>query len=225
MTIVDKVYQSLKNDILNLEMIPGKIITEQEISSKYDISRTPCRDVFQRLRSKGLIDNTPYKGNHVSLLNLENIKQMIYMRIAIEVMVIKDAIINKSEKIILHLEHNLKLQELLLKSEFVATDFYKLDIEFHKIWFEFTNNMFIWSHLQESQINYRRFKMLDIVVIKDFEAIYEDHKKLFQIIKNEDIDLLEETMKKHLNSGIKRLKDKIDNEFAIYFIKNPKEKR
>ena len=217
MTIVDKVYKSLEDDILNLVLRPGQIITENEISSKYDISRTPCRDVFQRLKSKGLIDNIPYKGNHISLLDLENIKQMIYMRMAIEIAVIKDAILNKSEKLIIDLEHNLKLQELLLKSEFTTSDFYKLDSEFHKICFEFTNNMFIWNHLQEPQVNYRRFRMLDIVAVKDYEAIYEDHIKLFQIIKNEDLDLLEKTMRNHLDGGVQRLKDRINGDFSIYF--------
>ena len=36
------------------------------------------------------MENVPYKGIRVTLLSLDNIKQMIYMRLAVETMVLRD---------------------------------------------------------------------------------------------------------------------------------------
>lgn len=217
-TIVEEVYEKLKHDILNLSIKPGEPLTEQKISNKYGISRTPCRDVFQKLRSIGLIENIPFKGNYVSLLNLDNINQMIYMRIIIECKVISDVISIDDEKFIVELEYNLKLQEILLKSEFGIDEFSLLDENFHKLWFKATNKLFIWEQIQNSRTDYKRFRMLDIEVERNFQAIYENHKELVQIIKDKKIDQIEDSVIKHLHSGINRLGDKIYNEYAQYFV-------
>lgn len=217
-TIGDDVYELLKNDILNLTVKPGQVLTEQEICEKYNISRTPSRDVLQRLRNDGLVVAIPYKANYVSLLSLDTINQMIYMRNAIETKVIKDAVEVLDESFIAALEYNLKRQERLLKGDFSPEEFYAIDSAFHKIWFEKTKKCAVWEQIQKSQVHYTRFRMLDIVVVKNFYAIYEEHKKLVELIKSKAIDEIETYMTRHLNGGAIRLGDKIFNEFADYFI-------
>ncbi len=217
-TIVEEVYQDLKYKILNFEYKPGEAITEQEISSKYSISRTPCRDVFQKLKMGGLVTSVPFKSNYISFLDLDIIRQSIYMRIAIEHKVIKDTMDKLDDKVIADLDYNLRLQELLLTSDFDPSKFYDLDSKLHKIWFSFTKNDFIWEQIQKSQVHYTRFRMLDIVAVKDFKALYEDHKKLIKVIKSKDYSGLEKIITDHLNSGIRRLEDKIKDEFSEYFI-------
>ncbi len=217
-TIVEEVYEHLKSDILNLIIKPGQMITEQEVCEKYNISRTPSRDVISKLRSDDLVFAIPYKANYVSLLNFSNISQLIYMRIAIETMVIRDAIKIMNKKTLEELKYNLRQQEILLEDDFTPEEFYKLDSKFHKIWFGATDKLIVWEQIQKSQVHYTRFRMLDIVVAKDFIAIYEEHKKLLDIIEHKKIDEIEYLVTMHLNGGIRRLGDKIHSEFANYFV-------
>ncbi|MGL5545061.1 MAG: GntR family transcriptional regulator, partial [Cetobacterium sp.] len=42
----ENIYEELKEKIMNLEYKPGQVITEQEISTKYGVSRTPSRDIL-----------------------------------------------------------------------------------------------------------------------------------------------------------------------------------
>lgn len=141
------------------------------------------------------------------------------MRVAIEKSVIQDVINLKDERFIAELEYNLKLQELLLKKKFEPEEFYKLDCKFHKLWFDMTKNNFVWEQIEKAQVHYRRFRMLDIVEVKNFQAIYEDHKEIVEIIKNCEHEKLDRIVKSHLHSGIKRLQDFIQGEFANYFYK------
>lgn len=215
----EMIYEDLEQKIMNLEYKPGQIITEQEICDKYGVSRTPSRDIIQKLKSTGLIKCIPFKYSYVNLLDMSRIKQSIYMRTAIEKDVIKDVMRINDERFIVELEYNLKLQELLLKKEFHPEEFYKLDCEFHRLWFEITGNLFVWEQIEKAQVCYRRFRMLDIVEIKNFNSIYEDHKKIVELIKAQKYEKMEEQITSHLKSGIKRLEKQIDGEFAEYFCK------
>ncbi len=217
-TIGDDAYENMKRDILVLEIKPGTIITEQFICEKYAISRTPSRDVIQRLRNDGLIHSIPYKASYVTLLDMDSIWQLIYMRIAIESKVIKDALENKDDHFINKLEKSLREQEELLNSNFTPEEFYDLDSEFHRNWFVQTEKLIVWEEIQKLLVHYTRFRMLDIVVVKNFRAIFEEHKELVRIIKESRFDEVDAMITQHLYGGIDRLKNKISDEYADYFI-------
>ncbi len=182
-TVGDDVYELMKREILNLSIKPGTMVTEQVICEKYNISRTPSRHVLQRLRDEGLIFSIPYKASYVSLLDLDSIKQLIYMRTAIESRVIKDAIKLNHEDLITRLERSLRKQEELLSKDFSPEEFYEMDSEFHENWFFETDKLIVWQEIQKLLVHYTRFRMLDIVVVKNFYAIFEEHKELVRIIR------------------------------------------
>ena len=85
-------YQVLKNEILTLEIKPGEPMSENDLCKRFGVSRTPVRSALQRLRDAGLVTIVPYKGTTASLLNFEEIRQLIYMRVAVESMVLRDFI-------------------------------------------------------------------------------------------------------------------------------------
>ena len=217
-TVGDDVYEHMKRDILSLNLKPGTMVTEQVICEKYNISRTPSRHVLQRLRDEGLIFSIPYKASYVSLLDLDSIRQLIYMRIAIESRVIKDAIALKNDEFILRLEKSIEEQKELLSKDFTSEEFYEMDSDFHENWFIRTEKDIVWEEIQKLLVHYTRFRMLDIVVVKNFYAILEEHEELVRIIKESRIEDVDDMITKHLNGGIERLGDKIFGEYRDYFI-------
>ncbi len=54
---------------------------------------------------------------------------------------------------------------------------------FMPIWFHFTGKEFVWEEIEKMLVHYKRFRMLDIVVVKDFQTIYEEHVELVQIME------------------------------------------
>ncbi len=217
-TVGDDVYELMKREILNLSIKPGTMVTEQVICEKYNISRTPSRHVLQRLRDEGLIFSIPYKASYVSLLDLDSIKQLIYMRTAIESKVIKDAISLNHEDLITRLERSIRKQEELLSKDFSPEEFYEMDSEFHENWFIETDKLIVWQEIQKLLVHYTRFRMLDIVVVKNFYAIFEEHKELVRIIRETRTQDVDDMITKHLYGGIERLGDRISGEYRDYFI-------
>lgn len=217
----EEIYRLVREDILNLVLEPGVVFTEQNISEKYNVSRTPSREVVQRLKNEGLLFSVPYKSTFVTLMSMDNILQLIYMRIAIESMVLRDLITSIDEKVIAELEYYLKLQKILITTNgFKAEKFYTLDSKFHKVWYKAINKNVVWDEIEKAHIHYTRFRMLDIVVVKHFEEIYEEHENLLNVIRNRDFSSIEEAISRHLHGGAVRLGEKIYTDYRDYFLEN-----
>ena len=65
------IYYTLKNEIIFLKLKPGALISEIEMAHRFNVSRTPIRQVFSKLNEEGLIDIIPQKGSFVSLIDLK----------------------------------------------------------------------------------------------------------------------------------------------------------
>jgi DNA-binding GntR family transcriptional regulator len=217
---VKNIYSTLKREILNLLIPPGTVISESEICGRFSVSRTPVRSVFQRLSDMGLIEIVPYRETRVSLINLQQIKQMIYMRIAIESKVVRDFIGLNNSLLVEKLRYFLRKQKILLNTDFTPRDFYNEDSAFHRIWFSAMDMDFLWRKIQHAQVHYTRFRMLDIVEVRNFAAIVKEHEKILSIIEHKKKDEVEPFFTKHFNGGIRRLGKRIYTEYTGYFEKD-----
>ncbi len=60
------VYESLKAKILNLELKPGTLLDETELSREFHLSRSPVRESLIRLSAEGLVDTPRNRTSMVS---------------------------------------------------------------------------------------------------------------------------------------------------------------
>jgi len=214
----DNIYKILEKEILDLKIKPGEPISENDLCVRFDVSRTPIRSVLQRLQENGLVHISPYKTTTVTLLDYDIIGQIIYQRVAVESMVLRDFMRTCSPLLIEKLRYLIRSSRVLLEGEFETSEFYALDSALHEVWFQETRKTYLWECIQNSQPNYSRFRMLDIVTIKDFDAIVSEHEKLLDIIIRKDYDAIEPTFEKHFNGGITRLGDQVYTTLKNYFI-------
>ena len=214
----DMVFEILKQEILNLELKPGQSISENEICDRFAVSRTPVRDALRRLQEQGFVESIPYKGTYVTLLNLKNIKQMIYMRVAVETMVLRDFIEICTPMMLEEIRYLIRKQQALIQEkDFEPEQFYRMDAQMHAIWFAATDKMKLWEMIQAAQLHYTRFRMLDFVTETDFTRIIKEHTNLFELIEKKDKEKLEEALKEHLYYSMKRMKRQIEVDYKDYF--------
>ena len=212
------IYQCLTDEIINLTLKPGQSLSENALCERFSVSRTPIRSVLQRLNSAGLVNVIPYKGTFVTLLDFDDIQQLIYMRIAVESAVICDFMELYTPIIEEKLRYIIRKQIVLTQDKnFEISRFYELDSQLHEVWFKTTGREKLWKMIQKSQVNYTRFRMLDIVAIQNFEEIIQEHEALFDLIHEKRPEAVQPLIKKHLNGGIHRLGGRIHTEFRDYF--------
>lgn len=214
----EMVYQVLKKEILDLDLKPGQLIKENEICERFAVSRTPVRDALRLLQEQGFVIAVPYRGIYVTLLSLSNIKQMIYMRVAVETMVMRDFSLVATPYQMEDIYYMLRKQKALIQTpDFKPEQFYRLDAQMHSVWFEAMKKEKVWRFLQEQQLHYTRFRMLDFVTETDFTRIIQEHENIIRLMEKKDIAGMEKALKDHLYFSMKRMRYQIDVEYRDYF--------
>lgn len=212
------VFETLKQEMLDLVWKPGQSISENEVCGRFDVSRTPVREALRRLQEQGFVHTVPYSGTYVTRLNLENIRQMIYMRVAVELMVMRDFMKLATPFQMEEIRHQIRLQELLIQQpDFEPEQFYRMDAQMHAVWFAATGKEKLWEFIQAQQLHYTRFRMLDFVTETDFTRIIREHTDLLHLLEEKAEQGLEEALKKHLYISMTRMKYAIEVEYKDYF--------
>src|ERR1700751_459315 len=65
------VYDSLKAQILDLELKPGTLLDETVVSRQFGVSRSPVREALNRLSSEGLVQNLRNRTSIVAPFDVE----------------------------------------------------------------------------------------------------------------------------------------------------------
>ena len=111
----DYALRILKENIINLELKPGSMISEQDIANELNLSRTPVHEALQELSTTKIIQILPQRGSYVSLIDLSLVDEAIFMRSTIEVAVAELACDKASEQDLISMEENLNLQKFFLE--------------------------------------------------------------------------------------------------------------
>jgi GntR family transcriptional regulator, rspAB operon transcriptional repressor len=211
----DYVYQLLRNDILRLQLKPGSSISEKEVSSRFQVSRTPVREAFLQLSQEGLLEVYPQRGTFVSLIDLTLVEEGRFMREQLEKAVIRLACDSFPQELLFALEMNLKMQEMCMEENDYERLF-QLDEEFHRMIFEGCDKIRIWLAIQQMNTDFNRIRMLRLATNLNWENILLHHSRLVHAIKNKDAELAEQTMHDHLTMVVfdkEELKQKYPNYF------------
>ncbi|MEP6609040.1 MAG: GntR family transcriptional regulator [Burkholderiaceae bacterium] len=70
-----RVYESLRELILSLELKPGSVLDEGHLTKALGGSRTPLREAVIRLSGEGLIELLPNRGARVSTMELPQLQE------------------------------------------------------------------------------------------------------------------------------------------------------
>lgn len=212
-------YRVLKENIMSLELKPGELLSESDLSEKLKISRTPIREVIMKLKNEHLIEVKPQAGTYVSLIDKEIIDEAIFMRKLLEKGVLREACNEFSEEMFMELEKNLFAQKLVLNKDGKENEFHNLDKEFHKLIFIGCHKINIWESIMKISTHYNRMRLLSERKT-DKALLVKQHEEMLSIIKNKDLDKIDEYIEKHIVAPAKEWSKLInDNEEIRRYLK------
>lgn len=219
----DSIYHILEKEITELRIRPGEVLSENSLCKRFGVSRTPIRSVLQRLEQNRFVRIVPCKGTIVTPIDLNIANQLIYRRVAIECMVLRDFIRTAKPTEVEEVRYHLELlqaaaRELDDPESFDLNDFLKKDLDMHELWFRATDKMFLWKEITDPQADYSRFIRLDMVGARNVPDVLADHTRMMEIIDAKDEEAIEPLLTHHLYGGVRRLGGKIfSEEYSVYF--------
>lgn len=193
------IYRVLKENIMNLILIPGENISESEICEELNVSRTPVREAIVRLSEEKLLNVFPQKGSRVSKINLNLVEEAIFLRELCEKelfkMVCED---ENSSELIKALEKNVAYQNIAVNFDEDLYEFFRLDNQFHMIIFEHYNKKNVWQSIKRLCTHYDRLRLLDTLEKMNLQEIINQHMEIIEIFRNRDKEKIESLISKHL---------------------------
>lgn len=208
----DMVYDTLRAHILNFKLVPGTIMSTQEMATRLSVSRTPVREAFIRLQRDGLVQILPHRETMVSLIDMERVRQERFLRMNLEPAVIRLFFQNMET---VHLREFHSLIELQLKAS-VEKDyesFHRYDNDFHRIFFHGAGQPLVWDLINQSSTHYQRFRLLSLQYQNIPGSIIQQHQEILCALEDHQLDTILKIHQDHLS--------KLDIEEDLLRQKNP----
>lgn len=175
----DVVFNTLRQAILTGELKPGERLMEIHLADRLGVSRTPIREAIRKLELEGLVTMIPRKGAQVAKITEKNLKDVLEVRRALDVLTVKLACDRMDEET--------KAELLKACDEFARVvkkndtkDITEADVGFHDIILKSTGNdrlIQLVNNLAEQMYRYRLEYIKDSAyhdrLVKEHEAIYQ----------------------------------------------------
>ena len=214
-TSVDDVFDTLHEDIVTLKLMPGTKISEAEIANQFSVSRQPVRDAFSRLGNLGLLLIRPQRATVVRKFSIPEISHARFVRTAIEVEVLRTAIVKWPETDTAGIRENMAQQAAAVKAQ--ATDrFHELDYEFHKLLCQAAGFELAFRSIAEMKTKVDRLCRLSLEEPTEMKFLLEDHKRILAALDGNDFYELETAIRAHLDR-LDPVVEKIREEHLEYF--------
>ncbi len=195
-SLADQIFERLENDILIGKYQYGTVLTETALSEELGVSRTPVREALRRLQQENLIKDTN-KGMVVLGITEEDLKDIYNIRLQLEGMAVEKFIENLTE------ESLSKLKEILDFQEFYGGkhDSYHVifkDSEFHESIYKNCGSSILCETLLPLHKKVVKFRQASIEQTGRTEKSINEHKALYDAIKQRNITLAKQLINEHI---------------------------
>ncbi len=196
-TATDAVFEKLHDRIVSLELLPGAKLSEAEVARTFGVSRQPVRDAFNRLGEKDLLLVRPQRATEVRGFSTERIAHARFVRLAIELEVIRCACAVWDAQKAEILDDNLDRQQQAIREDRLEA-FHALDREFHRRICELGGLPMAVSTIEECKQKIDRLCMLSLGRNQEAALLLQDHRDLATALERGDVQDATSLVRQHL---------------------------
>ena len=182
--------EALIHRILSLDIQPGSTLDETLLSEEYGLSRTPLREVFQKLAGDGYLAQSENRGTKVSSMDLTSMRNFFQSAPMIYAAVARLAAENANAKQV----EGLKYAQSLFRragEESETQDMAMHNHRFHRIIGEMAGNPYLSPSLNRLLIDHTRMSQMFYKPINSKERLLvweacDQHDAMIEAIEKRD---------------------------------------
>ena len=178
-------YAQIKQRIISCEYRPGDAINEAQLTAALGIGRTPIHQALHRLEVEGMVTIMPRKGVMVTALSLNDVLDMIEVRVSNEQLCVKLAVERATDADIQAMRDILEQTPALLAKHDV-TGLMSLDLQFHMAISAAAHNRVLAELLRNLHEKQARFWFLTLSENHHSERIYHEHLQILEALEQRD---------------------------------------
>ena len=195
--IRDEITELLRDAIFSGELKPRERLVEAELSERYMVSRTPIREAIHNLAAVGLVQLEPYKGAIVADVDVNAVREIYVVRIALEglatqlaVPLIPDSVFEQLQQLHEQMAHYMEENDLLR--------FGDCNEEFHSLIYSYCGNKtlkgMIDDLLKRSQVFRRSAWRSD----RNLHSTLSGHQKILDALRARDAEKARRAVESHI---------------------------
>ena len=214
----NEIYEDLLKKIINLDYVPGEGISENELCEKYGATRHTVRGALAVLKEKGLIEVIPQKGTYVSLIDLEMIDNILFLRSAVEQETLHAIFKRKdNSELVKRLKKCLENQESIGYDSANAEEFYAMDDEFHTILLDAVGRSSVQNIYHDAYLHVRRWRHMEVGALERMSNLPQEHENIIKAIECGDEEAARINMNHHIDS-VSQFGNELKKKYPQYFV-------
>ena len=193
----DVVYGVLKEAILTSALEPGCLIDKTMICAKLGVSRFPVSAAVSRLAYDRLVDVAPQHGSFVSRISINDVRERLFIRSALEGEIAAEAARRMSRSDKDALAANLREAKYAVEADDRAA-FYATDVAFHQILAARLGMARASEVLDSLRVHLERVRRLLMSPPGRIREVLLEHGAIVAAVERADAPTAREAMKRHL---------------------------
>ncbi len=207
-TIADRVFQQIRQSIVEGDIPAGSKISEPELAKAYGISRGSLREAIGRLEACSLVIRKANVGARVMSMSSEQLLEIYYVREALEGMAARLAAMHMTDEEIADLRQLLTLHGQQIEEENGLTYFQQEgDLDFHYRIIQGSKNSRLIGLLCDDLYHQMRLYRYQFGMRRSRRVAraYVEHEHIVDAISHRDGEMAELLMRSHIRSSRKNV--------------------
>ena len=198
LTAAEKVTYNLRLAILSGELVAGSQIRQEEVATRYQVSRMPVREAFRQLEAQGLLEVYPNQGAYVTVLSEQEIREIYELRILLETEAVRRAVPAFTAIVAIQADALIQQSELVEDS----AQFAELDQAFHTKIYQPTERPRLLDliNTHRNQVTRLYYQVTEVDQIRSY--FVSDHRRILDACKSGDIDAAVVAVQVHLERSV-----------------------
>ena len=207
---IDRIHTELRQQIVGRLIPPGTKLSENVLSKKWNVSRTPIREVLRGLESEGLVTSSRFKGFIVNSISIEDIDHIYTIKISLEGLAgrLATPIISEAPEKMRTIKRLCKEMENFSKKMDVE-GYSKKNIEFHVSIWHWCGNPWLTRILDNLSSQLNRFIVNALHVPHRMERSVKEHLKVVEAFEIGNARAVEKSLASHFRRASEDLKKEL----------------
>lgn len=177
-----QIVDALRGSILDGVLAPGMQIRQELLAEQFGVSRVPVREALRQLEAEGLVYSELHRGAFVSSRSLDEVIEMLDIRIGLEVRALKLALPNITKKTVQEAERILKRYD---GSE-TPQEWRDLNLAFHLCLYQPSNRPRLVKMIEDVVLGTHRFLRTYVSATVGREQPQAEHHRLLELCADRD---------------------------------------
>lgn len=195
--IRDIVYDYLREALIDGVIKPGERIVERSYAEKFNVSRTPIREVLRKLEMEGFVEYIPRRGIVAKGLNQAEIEEIYAIRVSLERLAIRMAVAHMTTAQLNKIKKTHERTVAANEADDVNVVVAQMR-KFDDLLFEAANMPKLQKMIAGLQESLRSYRKINLSGGGRRSLAIAEHGDILQAVINKDTDLAEQLVIAHI---------------------------